>query len=137
MDLLNEFYPDEEHIFVYDNATSARDGHGYGFGYETVDPDPDPEYPDPNPRVYGLSTGFEFHNKFDFRRPAVYPKGFGSTKFGTRTPPTTHLKRPEGSLSATKMTKGPSSNFLVEVNLRDENGAQVYSSTGAPYPLWY
>ncbi|KAJ6521374.1 hypothetical protein DFH09DRAFT_1097822 [Mycena vulgaris] len=64
MDLLNEFYPDEEHFFVYDNAT-------------------------------------------------------------------THLKRPEGSLSATKMTKGLSANFLVEVNLRDEHGAQVYSSTGA------
>ncbi|KAJ6613395.1 hypothetical protein B0H10DRAFT_1711524, partial [Mycena sp. CBHHK59/15] len=41
MDILKEFYPDKEHVFVYDNAT-------------------------------------------------------------------THLKRPEGSLSATKMTKGPS-----------------------------
>ncbi|KAJ7163446.1 hypothetical protein C8R43DRAFT_1086346 [Mycena crocata] len=43
---------------------------------------------------------------------------------------TTHLKRPEGSLSATKMSKGPSSNFLIEANLHDENGAQVYSSMG-------
>ncbi|KAJ7435717.1 hypothetical protein B0H11DRAFT_1674264, partial [Mycena galericulata] len=64
MDILNQFYPDEDHVFVYDNAT-------------------------------------------------------------------THLKRPEGSLSATKMPKGPSANFFVEVNLRDENGAQVYSSSGA------
>ncbi|KAJ7746448.1 hypothetical protein DFH07DRAFT_1038277 [Mycena maculata] len=64
MDLLNEFYPDEEHVFIYDNTT-------------------------------------------------------------------THLKCPEGSLSATKMPKGASSKFFVEVNLHDENGAQVYSSTGA------
>jgi hypothetical protein len=63
MDLLNECYPDEEHVLVYDNAT-------------------------------------------------------------------THLKRPEGSLSARKMPKGPSENFFVEVNLRDENGAQVYSKQG-------
>ncbi|KAF7371574.1 hypothetical protein MVEN_00012800 [Mycena venus] len=52
MDILNEFYPDEEHVFVYDNATA-------------------------------------------------------------------HLQRPEGSLSATKMPKGPSDSFFVEVPLRD------------------
>jgi hypothetical protein len=43
---------------------------------------------------------------------------------------TTHLKRPEGSLSATKMPKGPSAKFFVDVNLRDETGAQVYSKSG-------
>ncbi|KAJ7673011.1 hypothetical protein DFH06DRAFT_979134 [Mycena polygramma] len=63
MDILNEFYPDEHHVFVYDNAT-------------------------------------------------------------------THLKRPEGSLSATNMTKGPSDKFFVHVNKRDANDKPVYDSNG-------
>jgi hypothetical protein len=64
MDILDKFYPDEEHIFVYDNAT-------------------------------------------------------------------THLKRPEGSLSATKMTMNPSANFFVEVNKRDDAGKQLFNPDGS------
>ncbi|KAF7319719.1 hypothetical protein MKEN_00753700 [Mycena kentingensis (nom. inval.)] len=43
---------------------------------------------------------------------------------------TTHLKCPEGSLSATKMTKGPSAKFLVEVNDRNPDGSQIYTCDG-------
>ncbi|THU95070.1 hypothetical protein K435DRAFT_819824 [Dendrothele bispora CBS 962.96] len=43
---------------------------------------------------------------------------------------TTHLKRPDGSLSAQKMPKGPSKNFFVEVTQRDEQGKPVYNSDG-------
>ncbi|KAF7317931.1 hypothetical protein MKEN_00881200 [Mycena kentingensis (nom. inval.)] len=43
---------------------------------------------------------------------------------------TTHLKCPEGSLSATKMTKGPSAKFLVEVNDRNPDGSQIYTRDG-------
>lgn len=43
---------------------------------------------------------------------------------------TTHLKRDAGALSASKMTKGPSEKFFVEVNVTDENGKPVYSSDG-------
>ncbi|KAF7329468.1 hypothetical protein MKEN_00209100 [Mycena kentingensis (nom. inval.)] len=63
MTILNRDYPDEQHIFIYDNAT-------------------------------------------------------------------THLKRPEGSLSATKMTKGPSAKFFVEVNDRNPDGSQIYTTDG-------
>ncbi|KAJ7170413.1 hypothetical protein C8R43DRAFT_875835, partial [Mycena crocata] len=44
---------------------------------------------------------------------------------------TTHLKRPEGSVSASKMLKGPFTNFTVEVILCDEHGAQVYTTASA------
>ncbi|KAJ7191836.1 hypothetical protein GGX14DRAFT_406803 [Mycena pura] len=66
---------------------TTSDGHGSGFGYEAVDPDPNPENPDPNPRVYGLSTGraeSKLGSTF-YSQPAMYLKGFGSTKIGTRT----------------------------------------------------
>ncbi|KAI0245786.1 hypothetical protein BJV78DRAFT_1158376 [Lactifluus subvellereus] len=43
---------------------------------------------------------------------------------------TTHLKRDAGALSASKMTKGPSANFFVDVNVTDENGKPVYSPDG-------
>ncbi|THU98763.1 hypothetical protein K435DRAFT_660226 [Dendrothele bispora CBS 962.96] len=43
---------------------------------------------------------------------------------------TTHLKRPEGALSARKMLKGPSGNFFVEVTERDADGKPVYRSDG-------
>jgi hypothetical protein len=43
---------------------------------------------------------------------------------------TTHLKRPEGSLSALKMTKGPSGNFMVEVNAVGDDGKPVYAPDG-------
>ena len=36
---------------------------------------------------------------------------------------TTHLKFPEGALSALKMTKGPSANFMVKVNDLDNKGS--------------
>ena len=39
---------------------------------------------------------------------------------------TTHLKRPEGSLSALKMPKGPSANFGVDVNIIGDDGKPVY-----------
>ena len=42
---------------------------------------------------------------------------------------TTHLKRPEGSLSALKMPKGPS-NFTVEVNAVADDGKPVYKPDG-------
>jgi hypothetical protein len=43
---------------------------------------------------------------------------------------TTHLKCPEGALSALKMTKGPSPNFMVEVNDLDHNGKAQYAPNG-------
>ena len=43
---------------------------------------------------------------------------------------TTHLKRPEGSLSALRMTKGPSQKFMVEVNDIGEDGRARYSPDG-------
>jgi len=43
---------------------------------------------------------------------------------------TTHLKRPEGALSALKMMKGPSANFTVEVNDLDNNGKLQYAPNG-------
>ncbi|THU99299.1 hypothetical protein K435DRAFT_818623 [Dendrothele bispora CBS 962.96] len=64
IDLVHELYPDYEHIFIYDNAT-------------------------------------------------------------------THLKRPDGSLSARKMPKGPSSKFFIEVSKRDANGKLVYNPDGS------
>ncbi|THU85559.1 hypothetical protein K435DRAFT_685271, partial [Dendrothele bispora CBS 962.96] len=44
---------------------------------------------------------------------------------------TTHLKRPDGSLSARKMPKGPSENFGVTVNKRDDNGNLIYNTDGS------
>ena len=43
---------------------------------------------------------------------------------------TTHLKQPEGSLSALKMPKGPSANFMVEVNAVGNDGKPVYTPDG-------
>jgi hypothetical protein len=43
---------------------------------------------------------------------------------------TTHLKRAGGSLSASKMTKGPSVNFCVEVNATDDGGKAIYGPDG-------
>lgn len=44
---------------------------------------------------------------------------------------TTHTKRPEGSLSALKMTKGPSKNFKVEVTARDPiSGRPIFLPNG-------
>jgi hypothetical protein len=43
---------------------------------------------------------------------------------------TTHLKHPEGALSALKMTKGLSANFMVEVNDSDKDGKPQYASDG-------
>jgi len=43
---------------------------------------------------------------------------------------TTHLKQDADALSASKMTKGPSDNFFVEMNVTDTNGKPVYSSNG-------
>ncbi|KAL0947234.1 hypothetical protein HGRIS_013351 [Hohenbuehelia grisea] len=46
---------------------------------------------------------------------------------------TIHLKRPDGSLSATKVQKNtlkPEKNWLVEVTQRDENGNPVYTPAG-------
>jgi len=43
---------------------------------------------------------------------------------------TTHLKRPEGALSALKMTKGPSANFVVDANDLDNNGRPQYAPNG-------
>ena len=63
MGLVEKYYPDEEHVFVFDNAS-------------------------------------------------------------------THLKRPEGSLSALKMPKGPSVNFGVDVNVVGKDGKPVYSPDG-------
>lgn len=43
---------------------------------------------------------------------------------------TTHLKRPEGALSALRMTKGSSANFMVEVNEVAQDGKLQYSADG-------
>ena len=43
---------------------------------------------------------------------------------------TTHLKREEGSLSASKMPKNPSDTFGVEVSVLDEAGKRKYASDG-------
>jgi hypothetical protein len=43
---------------------------------------------------------------------------------------TTHLKRARGSLSASKMTKGPSANFCVEINAVDDAGKAIYGPDG-------
>lgn len=43
---------------------------------------------------------------------------------------TTHLKCPNGSLSAHRMPKGPSDKFFPEVNQRDANGNLVYQPDG-------
>jgi hypothetical protein len=43
---------------------------------------------------------------------------------------TTHTKRADGALSASKMTKNASEKFLVEVNVRNEAGQLVYSPDG-------
>jgi hypothetical protein len=46
---------------------------------------------------------------------------------------TTHLKRPDGALSARKMpkfTSKPESNWLVEVNAIDANGKAIYTPDG-------
>ena len=42
----------------------------------------------------------------------------------------THVKRPEGSLSALRMPKGPSPNFMVEVNDVGEDGKLKYTEDG-------
>ena len=42
----------------------------------------------------------------------------------------THLKQPEGSLSALKMPKGPSANFGVEVNIFGDDGKPIYGPDG-------
>ena len=42
----------------------------------------------------------------------------------------THVKRPEGSLSALRMPKGPSSSFMVEVNDVGEDGKLKYTEDG-------
>ncbi|KAF9441759.1 hypothetical protein P691DRAFT_779685 [Macrolepiota fuliginosa MF-IS2] len=64
MDILKKHYPDEEHILIFDNAT-------------------------------------------------------------------THQKRPEYAISASKMTKGPSENFFVEVPVKDPiTGKQIYGPDG-------
>ena len=42
----------------------------------------------------------------------------------------THLKRAEGSLSASKMPKGTSEKFMVDVNVVDETGKAVYGPDG-------
>ncbi|KAJ3810917.1 hypothetical protein F5876DRAFT_40738 [Lentinula aff. lateritia] len=41
-----------------------------------------------------------------------------------------HLKRPDGTLSARKMPKGPSDKFFPEVNQRDANGNLVHRPDG-------
>ncbi|EEB97145.1 hypothetical protein MPER_03592 [Moniliophthora perniciosa FA553] len=43
---------------------------------------------------------------------------------------TTHRKRAEDALSATKMPKGPSPNFFLEVNVLDEKGNHLYDQHG-------
>jgi hypothetical protein len=43
---------------------------------------------------------------------------------------TTHLKRAEGALSATKMPKGPSKNFGVEISIVNDAGKPVYGPDG-------
>lgn len=43
---------------------------------------------------------------------------------------TTHLKHPEGSLSALKMPKNPSANFMVEVNDLGPDGKLIYTPDG-------
>lgn len=63
MEILEKYYPDEDYVFVYDNAT-------------------------------------------------------------------THLKRADGALSVSKMTKGPSSSFGVEVNVLGEDGKPVKDARG-------
>lgn len=42
----------------------------------------------------------------------------------------THLKQPEGSLSALKMPKNPSANFGVEVNVIGDNGKPIFGPDG-------
>jgi hypothetical protein len=42
----------------------------------------------------------------------------------------THMKRDDDALSASKMTKGPSENFFVETNVIDGEGRQVYDVHG-------
>ena len=43
---------------------------------------------------------------------------------------TTHLKRAEGSLSASKMLKGPSEKFFVDVHIVDNAGKPMYGPDG-------
>jgi len=43
---------------------------------------------------------------------------------------TTHLKWPDGSLSASRMPKNPSKNFFVEVNAVDDEGQTLYRPDG-------
>jgi hypothetical protein len=43
---------------------------------------------------------------------------------------TTHLKHAEGSLSALKMPKGPSSKFFADINIVDDAGKGVYGPDG-------
>lgn len=43
---------------------------------------------------------------------------------------TTHQKWENSALSASKMTKGPSNKFFVEVNIFGENGKLVYAPNG-------
>ncbi len=43
---------------------------------------------------------------------------------------TTHLKRAEDSLSASKMPKGPSKNFFIEIDATDERGKPIYGPDG-------
>lgn len=42
----------------------------------------------------------------------------------------THSKRPDASLSALKMPKGPSANFLVEINQLGADGKPIYAPDG-------
>jgi hypothetical protein len=43
---------------------------------------------------------------------------------------TTHLKRAGGSLSVSRMPKGPSANLFVEVNMTDDTGKGIYGPDG-------
>lgn len=43
---------------------------------------------------------------------------------------TTHIKQPEGSLSAIRMTQGPSANFGVSMNVPGPDGKPLYSLNG-------
>lgn len=63
MAILQKHYPDEDHVFVYDNAS-------------------------------------------------------------------THMKRADGALSASKMTKGPSACFHAEINVLGDDGRPVYNAQG-------
>jgi hypothetical protein len=42
------------------------------------------------------------------------------------------MKWDDGALSASKMTKGPSKNFFIEVNATDGEGWLVYDDHGKP-----